>query len=137
MPTLCMLLATLFWGASYLFAKVALQAMSPSAFVFFRFLIASLCFLLVVVWYKPAVKRADMIRGVRLGFILGCINLFQTLGMQTVSASISAFLTGSSIVFVLLIRLIIHKQLPRLSDVGMVSMCVLGLLLVTGSAGAT
>jgi drug/metabolite transporter (DMT)-like permease len=137
MPTLCMLLTTLLWGASYIFIKIALQAMHPSAFIFFRFLIASLCFLPVLAFYKPKFKRLDMIRGATLGLLLVGINFFQTIGMQTISASVSAFLTGTSIVFVLVIKFMVQKKLPRLLDVSMVLVCVVGLALVTGSAGVT
>jgi hypothetical protein len=137
MPTLYMLLATLLWGASYIFIKVALQAMHPSVFIFFRFLIASLCFLPVLAFYKPQFKPLDIIRGAKLGLLLVGISFFQTIGMQTISASVSAFLTGTSIVFVLIIKLIIQKKLPRLSDVSVVLVCIVGLALVTGSAGVT
>jgi drug/metabolite transporter (DMT)-like permease len=132
-----MLLATLLWGASYIFIKISLQAMHPSTFMFFRFLIASLCFLPVLAFYKPRFKRLDIIRGATLGLLLVGINFFQTIGMQTISASVSAFLTGTSIVFVLFIKLIIQKKLPHLLDVGIVLVCVAGLALVTGNAGAT
>jgi drug/metabolite transporter (DMT)-like permease len=132
-----MLLATLLWGASYIFIKISLQAMHPSTFMFFRFLIASLCFLPVLAFCKPRFKRLDIIRGATLGLLLVGINFFQTIGMQTISASVSAFLTGTSIVFVLFIKLIIQKKLPHLLDVGIVLVCVAGLALVTGNAGAT
>lgn len=137
MPTLCMLLATLLWGASYVFIKMALQAMHPSSFIFFRFLIASLCFLPVLAFYQPKLRRLDIIRGVKLGLLLVGINFFQTIGMQTISASVSSFLTGTSIVFVLLIKLIVQKQLPRWLDVITILVCVAGLGLVTGNTGAT
>lgn len=137
MPMLCMMLVTLIWGVSYIFIKISLQEMSPSTFIFFRFLIASVCLLPVFAFYRPKFKRLDVIRGTILGLLLVGINFLQTVGMQTISASLSAFLTGVSIVFVFLIKLIVQKQLPRLLDVGMVLVCVVGLGLVTGSAGVT
>jgi drug/metabolite transporter (DMT)-like permease len=137
MPTLCMILVTIIWGASYIFIKIALQEMSPSTFIFFRYSIASICMLPVLVFYRPKFKRLDVIRGTILGLLLVAINFFQTVGMQTISASLSSFLTGVSVVFVLLIRLIIQKQVPKLLDVVMVSACIAGLALVTGSSGVT
>jgi drug/metabolite transporter (DMT)-like permease len=91
----------------------------------------------VVAFYRPKFKRVDVIRGTILGLLLVGINFFQTVGMQTISASLSAFLTGVSIVFVFLIKLIVQKKLPRLLDVSMVLVCVVGLGLVTGGAGVT
>jgi drug/metabolite transporter (DMT)-like permease len=137
MPTLCMLVATLLWGASYVFIKTALEAMHPGTFIFFRFLIAALCCLPALGFYKPKFRRLDMVRGAKLGLLLVGIHFFQTIGMQTISASVSAFLTGVSIVFVVLIKLIVHQQLPRWLDVSVVLLCVVGLGLVTGGAGVT
>jgi len=132
MPTLFMVLAALLWGASYVFIKIALQEMQPITFIWLRFMIASLCLLPAFAFYRPALKRLDVIRGVNLGLLLVGINFFQTIGMQTISASLSAFLTGIAVVFVLFIKLIVQKRLPQLPDVLMVLACVVGLALVTG-----
>ncbi|MHB9147280.1 MAG: EamA family transporter, partial [Candidatus Amoebophilus sp.] len=37
-----MIIATLFWGASFLFIKFALQEISTASFIFLRFLIATM-----------------------------------------------------------------------------------------------
>lgn len=137
MPTLCMVLLTFIWGASYIFIKISLQEMSPSMFLFWRFVIASVCVLPIFAFYKPNFKRLDVIRGSLLGVLLIGVNFFQTIGMQTIGASLSAFLTGISIVFVLLIKLTIHRQVPHWADLILVCVCVTGLGLATGSAGAT
>ncbi len=129
-----MIFATLIWGASYIFIKIALQEMLPSTFIFLRFLIASILILPTFTFHRPQFKRLDMIRGVILGLLLVGVNLFQTMGMQTISASLSAFLTGISVVFVLLIKLIVQKRLPRILDALIVLACVGGLGLVTGSS---
>ena len=137
MPTLCMILVTIIWGASYIFIKIALQEMSPSTFIFLRYLIASICMLVVLAFYRPKFKRLDIIRGTILGLLLVAINFFQTVGMQTIGASLSAFLTGTSVVFVLLIKLIVQRKVPKALDLVMVSACVAGLGLVTGGSGVT
>jgi drug/metabolite transporter (DMT)-like permease len=137
MPTLCMILVTIIWGASYIFIKIALQEMSPSTFIFLRYFIASVCMLVVLAFYRPKFKRLDIIRGTILGLLLVAINFFQTVGMQTIGASLSAFLTGTSVVFVLLIKLIVQRKVPKSLDLVMVSACVAGLSLVTGGSGVT
>jgi drug/metabolite transporter (DMT)-like permease len=137
MPTLCMVLVTLIWGASYILVKIALQEMCPSTFIFLRFLFASVCVLPVFAFYRPKFNRLDVIRGAVLGLLLVGINFLQTVGMQTISASLSAFLTGVSIVFVFFIKLMVQKKLPTTFDASMVLICVVGLGLVTGSSGVT
>ena len=135
MPAFFMVLTTLIWGASYVFIKIALQEMLPSTFIFYRFLLASICILPVFLFYRPKIRRLDVVRGIKLGLLLVGINFFQTMGMQTISASLSAFLTGIAVVFVLFIKLVDQKRLPKALDVLMVLVCIVGLGLVTGSSG--
>jgi drug/metabolite transporter (DMT)-like permease len=137
MPAFFLILATLLWGVGYVFIKIALQEMPPITFIFLRFFAASVCFLPVMVFVRPKFQRLDLIRGTKLGLLLGGITFFQTIGMQTVTASVSAFLTGFAVVFVLAIKLIGQRKAPLLSDILTVAICIMGLGLVTGSHGIT
>ncbi len=136
MPTLLLILATIFWGASFIFMKVALQEINPTSFIFFRFCIASLC-MLPLAFFKKGVKRIDLLRGIKLGLLSGSIMFLQTIGLQTITASISAFLTGFAVVFVLAIKFIIQSKMPRFSDIITALVCIAGLGLMTGSHGLT
>ena len=134
-PIALMVLATFIWGASYIFIKVALQEMQPSTFIFLRFLLAFFFMLPGCTYFSYKVNRLDVIRGTVLGLFLAGINFFQTIGMQTISASLSAFLTGTAVIFVLFIKLLLQKKLPCQSDWVIVMACILGLWLMTGSSG--
>lgn len=134
-PIVLMVLAAFIWGASYIFIKIALQEMRPSTFIFLRFLLAS-CFVLPgCAYYSHKVNRLDIVRGTILGLCLVGINFFQTIGMQTISASLSAFLTGTAVVFVLFVKLFLQKELPSWSDLVIVLACMLGLGLITEGSG--
>lgn len=80
-------------------------------------------------------KYLDFVRGAKLGVLMTGIMFFQTLGLETITASLSAFLTGFSIVFVLMIKLIVQRQLPQFADIAVSLICLIGLGLVTQSNG--
>lgn len=135
MPALLMIIATLLWGASLLFSKLALQDIHTIAFLFFRFSIATISMLPGLVLYKGAFKRCAMIQGVKLGLLQVGIMFLQTLGLKTISPSLSGFLTGFSIVFVLGIRFIARRRIPSFVDIISSLTCLVGLALLTHSYG--
>ena len=137
MPTLLLILATIFWGASFMLIKIALREMPPFAFIFFRFLIAAVCLLPSLGYLQGKINNKDVARGAGLGLLLGGLIIFQTLGLQTVTASVSAFLTGFAVVFMLAIRFFVQKKLPNFFDIMATMACVCGLGLVTQSHGLT
>jgi drug/metabolite transporter (DMT)-like permease len=137
MPTLVLLLATLFWGASFIFIKIGIQAIHPISFIFFRFGMATIYMLPGLFFIKKDLKRADFFRGTKLGLLVGGIMFLQTIGLQTITASVSAFLTGFAVVFVLIIKFIVQGKTPRVSDIILSLMCIAGLGLITRSHGIT
>jgi drug/metabolite transporter (DMT)-like permease len=133
MPTFFMILATLFWGASFLVVKLALQDIPVTAFLFWRFLVASISMLPGLVFYQVSFKRTDILQGIKLGLLQIGLMFLQTLGLQTISASLSGFLTGFSIVFVLAIRFVILRKKPSILDIMASIGCLAGLALLTHS----
>ncbi|MEL6606745.1 MAG: EamA family transporter, partial [Bacteroidota bacterium] len=94
MPTALFTLATLFWGASFIFIKVALNEVSPLSFIFLRFLIASMSLLPLLRYQREKIGEQDLYKGIQLGCLLGAVMLFQTIGVQTINASTAAFLVS-------------------------------------------
>jgi drug/metabolite transporter (DMT)-like permease len=72
-------------------------------------------------------------QGIILGFLQVGIIFLQTLGLETISASLSGFLTGLYIVFVLVIRFIIQRKMPSFIDIITSLICLGGLALLTHS----
>jgi len=135
MPALFMITASLLWGASFLFIKIALQDIHATAFLFFRFSVATLSMLPGLALYKLPFKQSTVIQGVKLGLLQVGIMFLQTLGLKTISPSLSGFLTGFSIVFVLMIRFIVRRKLPSFVDILSSVSCLVGLALLTHSFG--
>lgn len=137
MPTLLFIFVTVLWGTSFIFIKIALQELSPLAFMFFRFLIATVSLVPLLLYEQSKIKRQDLLKGAQLGGLLGTLMFFQTIALQTLNASAGAFLLGFTPVFVLMLRFFVQKKTPNWLDIGATLVCVAGLGLVTQSHGIT
>lgn len=85
------------WGATFTLVKNTIQAMSPEAFIFWRFLVAGVVLLAFV---HRRVTRALVAPGLTLGALVFVAYWAQTRGLLTISPSRSAFLTGLYVVMV-------------------------------------
>ena len=95
-----LLLVTLIWGGTFAVIKTAVVDISPSAFVLTRFGIALA--LALMVWPRSLrVMDAALVRkGITLGLLFGIGFLLQSIGLTMTSASTSAFITGTMVIFV-------------------------------------
>ncbi len=135
MPILFVILATALWGVSYLFTKLAFQEVSTATFLFFRYTSASL-FLLPIFFLQPIALNKKLIKqGIHLSVLQTIVIFSQTIGLETISASLSSFVAGFYIVFVLIIRFILTKKLPNAVDIITTLLCLAGLGLLTHSFG--
>jgi drug/metabolite transporter (DMT)-like permease len=137
MAFLQIIVATIFWGASFFFIKLALNEISSTSFIFWRFLVGTLSITPLLLFSPVSINYKVIKQGIHLGILQLGIILFQTLGLESVSASLSAFLTGFYIVFVLIIRFIVQRRLPSLVDIITSVSCILGLGLLTHSFSET
>lgn len=130
-----MILATFLWGVSFLFTKLALQEIPTTAFLFFRYGVATISLLPICFFYPISINKKLVKQGTYLSLLQAVLMFTQTIGLETISASLSSFVTGFYIVFVLLIRFIITKQLPTAVDILTSLLCLSGLVLLTNSFG--
>lgn len=137
MYTLLMMLASLFWGASLFFTKLALQDSPSTSFIFSRFVVATISMLPILIFYPLSLNRSTFKQGIMLGILQIGIMFLQTIGLETISASLSGFISGFYIVFILIIHFILHKQKPSIVDIMASLICLGGLGLLTHSFEAT
>ena len=102
MPRLALILTTLIWGATFPATKAALAQISPFSFMCLRFLLGTILAVGVylAVGGRLRVDR-DLLRmsGIATIFLfLGYVT--QTIGLQTTTASNSAFITVLYVIFV-------------------------------------
>ncbi len=132
-----MFCATAFWGLGFLLTKVALQEISAIAFLFYRYAIATLVLLPIFLVHPLSLNKKLIKQGIYLSLLQTALMFGQTVGMETISASLSSFVTGFYIVFVLIIRFIITRKMPKIFDLITSLLCLSGLGLLTNSFGAT
>jgi drug/metabolite transporter (DMT)-like permease len=118
---LLLVLATFFWGATFVIVKGALADASPLLFVALRFLLAGM--LMWVVMARGRIERRAVLPSLLLGIVLFAGFIFQTWGLFYTTPSKSAFVTGFSVI---LVPLISHYSGYRLGR-GNVAAAALGL----------
>lgn len=105
-----LIFGTAFWGISFSVTKLAMGAESPSTFLFYRFLLATL--VLTLVFWKHVVKAklGDIKTGVMLAVPLFLGIHLQTLGIKHTHASQCAFIAGMTVVIVPMLKLLFYRK---------------------------
>jgi drug/metabolite transporter (DMT)-like permease len=98
---LLLVLATFFWGATFVIVKGALSDASPLLFIALRFLLAGVLMWLVMA--RGRMERRAVLPSLLLGMVLFAGFGFQTWGLVYTTPSRSAFVTGFSVILVPLI----------------------------------
>jgi drug/metabolite transporter (DMT)-like permease len=130
-PELILFTISISWGFTFPLIKIVLNDVSVMAFVFIRFVITILFF---YVYFRKELKNLDK-TGLKHGLILG-IYLFigfytQTAGLKYTTASKSAFITGTNIVLLPFVQMIIIKSKPNFGNVLGIILVLLGLYFLT------
>lgn len=107
-----LLLVTFIWGATFVIVKESLNDISSMLFLFIRFIIASIIIVAYLIIKKHKLEKKAIIPGVILGFLLFLSFAFQTIGLKYTSATKSGFSTGTFIIFVPLLQIIIERKMP-------------------------
>jgi drug/metabolite transporter (DMT)-like permease len=95
---LLLVVATFFWGATFVIVKGALADSPPFVFVAMRFLLAGVLMWLVMA--RGRIERRAVLPSLLLGTALFAGFAFQTWGLVYTTPSRSAFVTGFSVILV-------------------------------------
>ena len=129
-------LNTIIWGGTFIIIKNALTDISPMTFITFRFFIASLVMLpFVKIIFKDADKKVFISGGI-LGFLYFAGFAVQTIGLNYTSATKSGFITGTFIVFVPFLQMLIEKKVPGKGSIIGIVLVVIGLILLSGKGNS-
>lgn len=122
---------TMLWGATFIIVHYAMQTASPFYFVGIRFAVAA-ALLSLIFWRKLlATTAVELVAGGSIGFCIAIGYSFQTWGMQTISASQSAFMTAMYVPLVPLLQWAWLKRRPGLMTWCGISLAFIGLLLLS------
>jgi len=126
-----LLFNTVIWGATFALIKGALDDSSPMIFVALRFGLAALLFLPFT--YSQLIKadKHTLIAGSILGLFFFSGFATQTAGLNLTTATKSGFITGTFVVIIPILQLIIEKRKPRWFNLVSIFLVLIGLILLS------
>lgn len=132
---LALLFICAIWGTTFALLRDALRSISPAELVAYRFTIAAVA-LSLVSFRRMRRWRPQWVRdGLAIGVVVAIGYMTQVIGLRTVTASRSAFITSMSIAIVPLIAYAVLRTRPVLGEALGVALAVAGLVLFSADAG--
>jgi drug/metabolite transporter (DMT)-like permease len=112
MGVAAMLGATLLWGGTFVVIRDSLHTLDAGALVFGRFVVATVVLGAIVARRRVAPPRAVLVNGAISGVMVAACYLLQAIGLRSVSAGSSAFLTCAGSLFAGLFAWLVIGQRP-------------------------
>jgi drug/metabolite transporter (DMT)-like permease len=133
---LALVAVTAVWGATFLVVHLAVQRSGPLFFVGLRFLTAGLLGLLVSRRTLSGLTRRELGAGAAIGLAVFLGYALQTLGLQTIPASRSAFLTALYVPVVPALQWALMRRAPKPAALAGIGLAFTGLILLAGPGAA-
>lgn len=130
---LFLLIVTFSWGLSFPLIKLSLGSVSPVLFNFLRFTFTLILFYLVFKKKLKNISSTEIKYGLILGFFLFLGFVFQTIGLKYTTATKSAFITGTNLIFIPFIQYFILKSSPKIYNLIGALIVVTGLFILSES----
>ncbi len=121
------------WGATFPFIHQAVHDCSPTLFAIIRNSIASVALLPIVISRFKRTTRIMIWHALILGILNGFGNVAQTSGLQTITASSSAFITAISVILVPFFMPLLKLDRLRLIDIIAALITLFGVFVLTQS----
>jgi drug/metabolite transporter (DMT)-like permease len=128
-----LLLITLVWGGTFPLIENAVVSIEPNWFVAIRFLFASLFLLPWVFLDLPKTNRKLLLGGLILGLINAGSFILQTVGLKTVDAPTTAFITSTYVIIVPFLLPLFQLGKAKKLDILCSMICLGGLYELTSS----
>ncbi len=135
LPDMVLIVVTMIWGGTFLVVQNALQWAGPFGFVGLRFAVAGLIAMLLCWRELAGIRRTELLTGLLVGSVLFGSYSLQTLGLQLIPSSKSAFLTGLYVPLVPLFQLLLFRRHPRLAAWLGILVAFAGLVLLSDPRG--
>jgi drug/metabolite transporter (DMT)-like permease len=126
-----LLFNTLIWGGTFALIKSAFQDISPSIFLTLRFSLATLLLFPFIFKVLRNVNKQTIVAGSILGIFYFTGFAAQSVGLNLTTATKSGFITGTFVVFIPILQLIIEKRIPKWFNVLSVILVLLGLIMLS------
>lgn len=97
LPVLGLLLAMVLWASSFVALKIAFRAYHPMVVIFGRMVVASICFLVLIKWFRNSVdyQKGDLKYILFMAFCEPCLYfLFEAKALENTTASQAGMITA-------------------------------------------
>lgn len=129
---LALLAITALWGGTYLAIHLAMRHSGPMFFVGIRFAVAGLAAALVFHRAVRHMTRTDLAAGAAIGLMIFFGYGLQTVGLQTISSSTSAFLTALFVPLVPFLQWAVFRKRPHMMAFAGAALAFAGLVFLAG-----
>ena len=133
---LALVAVTMLWGTTFLIIHTAMQYSGPLFFVGLRFVTAGLIGWVVFRHAMRGITRMELLAGTVIGASIFAGYGLQTYGLQTVSSSMSGFITALYVPIVPLLQWLVWRKAPSLMTLIGVALAFVGLVLLAGPTAA-
>ncbi|MCH7335775.1 DMT family transporter [Acinetobacter sp. NIPH 2699] len=130
---LALIFITMIWGGTFLAVQYALNFSTPMFFVGCRFAVAALVIFLISMKSIRGLTLKETLAGTAIGIMIAIGYGTQTIGLQTILSSESAFLTALYVPLVPVLMWIIFQKRPSLMTWIGTSLAFTGLVFLTGN----
>lgn len=128
---------TMIWGGTFLAVQYALNFSSPMFFVGCRFAVAALAIFLISIRSIRGLTLKEVMAGTAIGVVIGIGYGTQTIALQSILSSESAFLTALYVPLVPILMWVIFQKRPSLMTWIGTILAFIGLVLLTGNGIST
>ena len=133
---LALVAVTMLWGTTFLIIHTAMQYSGPLFFVGLRFVTAGIISWVVFRRAMRGITRIELLAGTVIGASIFAGYGLQTYGLQTVSSSMSGFITALYVPIVPLLQWLVWRKAPSLMTLIGVTLAFIGLVLLAGPTTA-
>ena len=130
-----LILVTMIWGATFLIVQNALSVSGPLFFVGLRFGSAALVMAIIAAPVLRGMTLNEMTAGIFIGIAIFLGYTLQTVGLQTIPSSKSAFITALYVPIVPLLQWFVLKRRPGIMSWIGIGLAFAGLVLLAGPEG--
>ena len=132
-PQIALILITIVWGGSFLTVQYGLNFSSPILLVALRFAAAAIAITLISIKHLKGITLKEVLAGFVIGAVIAIGYGTQTVGLQTISSSESAFLTALYVPLVPILLWLLFRKKPHVMTWLGALLAFLGLVFLTGN----
>ncbi len=110
MTTFWLIVATFFWGGSFVFNKIGFRDIPPVTFLFLRFAMAALIMGCLCLRRLSSLNWGIVRKGAKVGLALGAANLSFALGVYGTTVSRAGFLNNLFVLIIPLLSFLLWRE---------------------------